>query len=263
MSKKFYTYVWRNEYTNIPFYVGKGKEKRAWDMTNRSKQLLGHIRNLNEAGLNFIIDIYPASNEEEAFNKETQLIKQYGRLDLNTGTLFNFTDGGEGVSGYIHTDELRKLWSIQRSGENNPRFGDHRNWIELHGDKKTSKLKEDMSTRNIGTNNPMYGKSREDLRIRNLTDNPAKKESSRKKISEFAKSRVGLNSPLYGKPKSLKSIEKMQDTKSLNWEIISPTNEKFIIKNLRKYCRDHNLNHGNLQSKGKYKGWKCRKLDNE
>ena len=63
-----------------------------------------------------------------------------GRKDLGTGILRNRTDGGEGASGAVqseekkrkcsvaksgktHTEEHRRKNSVAHSGENNPRFG--------------------------------------------------------------------------------------------------------------------------------------------
>lgn len=42
-------------------------------------------------------------DEKSAFKIEKQMIKKYGRVIDKTGTLFNFTLGGEGVSGYMYT----------------------------------------------------------------------------------------------------------------------------------------------------------------
>jgi len=53
--------------------------------------------------------VFETENEKEAFTKEVELIQLYGRRDLNTGTLFNRTDGGEGASGYIKSDTEKQI----------------------------------------------------------------------------------------------------------------------------------------------------------
>lgn len=63
-----------------------------------------------------------------------------------------------------------------------------------------------------------------------------------------------ISNPNYNK----ESASKIVDKNSKLWELISPTGEILIIKNLTKYCRENNLNQPNLSSKGKHKGWKCR-----
>jgi hypothetical protein len=57
--------------------------------------------------------VFETDDEQEAFAKEMQLIELYGRRDLNTGTLFNRTDGGEGPSGHVKT-KAQKL--VDRHG---------------------------------------------------------------------------------------------------------------------------------------------------
>jgi hypothetical protein len=50
------------------------------------------------------------------------------------------------------------------------------------------------------------------------------------------------------------------ETLSTEWFVTNPKGESFKIKNLRKFCRENNLDQGNL-SRGSYKGWKATKIE--
>ena len=43
------------------------------------------------------------------------------------------------------------------------------------------------------------------------------------------------------------------------WLVTDPKGKTMNIVNLRKFCRENNLDQGNM-SRGKYKGWKCVKI---
>lgn len=75
MDNIFYVYVWYKN--NIPVYVGKGKGRRAY----RNKDVDVEIVRYN-------------LTEQQAFDLEKALISEYGRADLNEGSLWNLTNGG-------------------------------------------------------------------------------------------------------------------------------------------------------------------------
>jgi DNA-binding transcriptional regulator YiaG len=88
----FYTYV-LSKTDGTPYYVGKGRNNRYRNCGNN------HARNITRsillAGESVKITIIEAESEQHALDKEVELIKLYGRLDLHTGTLCNLTDGGD------------------------------------------------------------------------------------------------------------------------------------------------------------------------
>ena len=81
-------------YDGTPYYVGKGHDNRA-------------IRKGSPQDLTRTL-IQEHKSEADAFEAEKFLIGFYGRIDLGTGCLRNRTDGGDGVSGYRHTEETRR-----------------------------------------------------------------------------------------------------------------------------------------------------------
>ena len=89
----FYVYMYLRE-DGTPYYVGKGIGNRAYQKNRR----------LKPPPKNRII-IHDRLTEEQAFQQEIEHIAFYGRKDNGTGMLRNLTDGGEGASGAIRSDE--------------------------------------------------------------------------------------------------------------------------------------------------------------
>jgi hypothetical protein len=105
----FYVYLHKKKTTGEVFYVGKGTGKRAYHKTKRSKfwknivDKHGYIVEFVEVGL----------QEWYAFELEQNLISYYGRRDLEEGCLVNATEGGEGSSGHIWTEEMKEWRSLK------------------------------------------------------------------------------------------------------------------------------------------------------
>lgn len=108
----FYVYIHRKQSNGEVFYVGKGKDKRAWLKSGRTE--FWH-RVVNKHGL--VVEIVLSGLQEwYAFELETNLIALYGRKDLYEGYLINMADGGEGASGVVATSETRAKMSAARIG---------------------------------------------------------------------------------------------------------------------------------------------------
>jgi hypothetical protein len=95
-QNEYYVYLYLRE-DGTPYYVGKGKNNRAFSLKRRispppKERIIIHTENLSENG---------------AFELEKKLIAQYGRKDNDTGILRNLTDGGEGSSGRFFSDEQK------------------------------------------------------------------------------------------------------------------------------------------------------------
>ena len=85
------------------FYVGKGTERRSRDFRMRSKP---HKNVVAQCGADkIIVEFRPCESEATAFAEEVRLIARYRELG---DWLVNITAGGEGPSGYRHSDEARE-----------------------------------------------------------------------------------------------------------------------------------------------------------
>jgi hypothetical protein len=103
----FYVYEYLRK-DGTPYYVGKGRGGRAF---NKHRHRVKPPKDTNR-----IVFVAKNLSENLAFEMEKNLIKQYGRKDLGTGILINLTDGGEGTSGKIVSEETRQMWSLMRKG---------------------------------------------------------------------------------------------------------------------------------------------------
>lgn len=122
----FYVYIYR-DVGEIPIYVGKGKDRRAWaHLSRHDKHPFVHkLRKMIREGYNPQPEILIGDVDEEfALFVEEELIRKFGRVDLGTGTLLNLTDGGEGACGCVRSEDHKRRVSEAHKGK--PKSEEHR-----------------------------------------------------------------------------------------------------------------------------------------
>jgi hypothetical protein len=108
--KQFYTYMYLRE-DGTPYYVGKGTARRVRTQSYHSVKV--------PEDKTYIV-MQEFETEDDALFAEAFLIAAYGRKDNGTGILRNLTDGGEGISGYHHTETAKKAISEASKGHTLP-----------------------------------------------------------------------------------------------------------------------------------------------
>jgi hypothetical protein len=109
----YYTYAYLRV-DKTPYYIGKGKGSRIHSKNRIYKPPKDKSR---------IIFLKQNLTEEESFKHEEYMIKVFGRKDNGTGILRNKTDGGDGASGLIVTEEHRKKISASLTPEQRREWG--------------------------------------------------------------------------------------------------------------------------------------------
>lgn len=126
---EFYLYRHIRLDKNVPFYVGIGRKTNSFFKTQKSEYKRAFSNNQRNFLWKRIVNItdfqveiiYESNCELEIKKKEKEFIEIYGRKDLKTGTLCNFTNGGDGRLGAT-TESLKTNIELlkKRIGKNHP-----------------------------------------------------------------------------------------------------------------------------------------------
>lgn len=151
----YYVYAYLRK-DGTPYYIGKGKEKRAWRKGKKEvKPPLDPSR---------IVIIEKCLSDIGAMAIERRLIAWYGRIDTGTGILRNRTDGGDGSSGTIsskrgipRTQAVKQKLSAANSGKTISQEVREKISTTLKN-KFTPSRRKLLSELASGENNPMFGK---------------------------------------------------------------------------------------------------------
>ena len=163
-----------------PFYIGKGKGERAYDLYRND-----HHDAITDKYGHAVVIIADNLTEEEAYWLERDTIEDYvfnlgngidikGHNDYDNELphLTNMDWGGiGGKSGIKHSEEHNKKISEALKGENNPLYGEH------HSEEHNKKISESMKGKNKGKNS-FENKTKEEM------------ETIGKKISEKVSKKV-------------------------------------------------------------------------
>jgi hypothetical protein len=104
--QRFYTYAYLRK-NRTPYYIGKGEGYRAYNKNHN--QIFVPPKNR-------IIFLKKNILEEDAFKHEIYMIAVFGRKDLGTGILHNKTNGGDGASGRVPTENQKRKQSEKMKG---------------------------------------------------------------------------------------------------------------------------------------------------
>jgi len=247
----YYTYAYLRE-DKTPYYIGKGKGRRIY--------LKGKGEVNPPKDKSRIIFLKQNLTEEEAFKHEIYMIAVFGRKDLGTGILHNRTDGGEGNSGFVPSEETRKKLSEANKGRT---FSEeHKRKLSEARKGKTLSEEHKRKVGESGKGRIPWNKGKTHSAETKRKQSEVKKgktlsKEHKRKISEMNKGR--RKPPLSEDTKrKISEVNKGRKYTIINkpqYEITFNNNEKIIICGKLEWCLHNGYNSSSLY-KVQTKKWK-------
>jgi hypothetical protein len=170
MEQNFYVYEHRRKDTGAVFYVGKGCGRRAGNFSSRNRLWKQMAADAGGASVGYVVD---KVDEEFSFLVEQEYIDKLRRIGVK---LANLTDGGEGNSGAVLTDEHKRKIAAAKIGKKRP-------------PEVTAKMRATKTGKNTGADNPFFGRRHSEAtiaRLRVTSGSRTHTEDAKRRIKESA-----------------------------------------------------------------------------
>jgi group I intron endonuclease len=208
---------------NNKLYIGK----TITTFKNRKQQHLRYAFNYNsQTHFHRALRKYGKENFEWSIIKKCENEKELNETEIfyidNFKSIkngYNLTQGGEGSTGFTHSNKSKEKMSLDRkgkyTGKNNPM---HIHNIDFSGER-----------------NPFYGKKHSPETLSKLST--IGKENTKVHFKS------GSDNPMFAKHLTDDHKQKLSNASSKTWLITLPDNTEITFTSLRKFCQEYNLNY--------------------
>jgi len=270
---RFYVYAYLRAEDSIggvaysPYYVGKGCDHRAFS----GQRVIPRPKNKA-----LIVFIQEGLTELNALNLEMYCIRLYGRIDNGTGILRNMTDGGDGVSGYVFSQEMKESFSTNRKGRRMSEEAKKNMSIAKTGVIPTQATREKISQSQSRNKYELISPDGEIYICMNLTRFAREHALPRNALSGLVRGRRKTYKGWRGKTldcvtkshsHTQSTLEKMRSSNSqYTYELQSPSGNIYTTTSLSQFAKEHKLDQPHLSKvvrglAAHYKGWTGRILE--
>lgn len=231
ITRGIYCYIDKKD--NQIVYVGKDsnidknmRHKQHFQSSKHDAQPINRILQQNPNRYTYQVLVWNVDSQERLNALEIQYIRQLKPK-------FNFTDGGDGSSGFKHSEESRKKMSENNKGENNP----------MYEKKHSEETRKKMSESKKGENNSMYGKTHSEKTKKKISESLSKnlnttgfyrvykqKNSRYKQGFRWIYQYFDNNKCKRISSTDLKKLEQKVLLNNLEWKIINEENAKQSLR---------------------------------
>lgn len=224
--KLFYTYELIDSRNNTVFYIGKGTGNRMYQhyyliiVNNKpytNTKLQNKIKSIYKNSGIIIYNKIIAISEQDAFNKEIELIKLHRENNID---LCNLTNGGEGISGYTFSHTVESKLKMSLALKDKPKTDEHKQQLKL--------AKKDNPNNTTYWKDKTFNQEHKDQLSISAKNKPSMTDETKKLISENSAQKLNIGKThveIFGEEKAKKMVD-INRQKHLNKKASQETKDK-------------------------------------